>query len=50
MLTGAPGALVKELKEKKIYIEKNILFTFKKLTVHISIHSVADPEIFFSGG
>jgi hypothetical protein len=35
LLTNASGALVKEPKSSKFYIEKNITYTLKKLTTQV---------------
>jgi hypothetical protein len=35
LLTSAPGALVKEPKSSKFYIEKNITYTLKKLATQV---------------
>jgi hypothetical protein len=37
MLTGAPGALVKKTKKRKICIENNTFYTFEKLITQVSI-------------
>jgi hypothetical protein len=37
MLTGAPGALVKETKKRKFCIENNTFYTFEKLITQVPI-------------